>query len=379
MRGALRGAGASGNMTTGKHVSNQEKPSGMMSQQAATPAQSLGQAKKDALPVYMSIGVVMALMIWNLFGLHLLGVESDAGDVRTRVLISLAPLIIGSLLGKLAYIIAGRSNWTGNIVFSLIIGVVLTGTVMKDVVSARNDRNLGALRDIERLAGDVQSSSREQLESKGYIEYDEDDVRRANQQLQDIASSLQGDERIIVEEIAKINANISQHALALQKATDTCTEAGSFDPATIRSREALAERRAMFEGMRDANEALTEAVRSVRTDLERRLRERNMSMNVRTAAVNQAVLGMNTPLLLRIRESDRVLATTAIEILNLLEANWGQWEIDPADGMTIWTTDAQVAQHNELIEAILEAAAEQERLQREYFEMAPAAATGGGG
>jgi hypothetical protein len=71
------------------------------------------------------------------------------------------------------------------------------------------------------------------------------------------------------------------------------------------------------------------------------------------------------PLQMRVRHADQALGENALEILNLLDLNWGAWTRDEATGRLDFTNTITLAAFHEYADKLTAAAAEREEAQKE--------------
>jgi hypothetical protein len=161
---------------------------------------------------------------------------------------------------------------------------------------------------------------------------------------------------------------------------ETATAAlGRVEPAnlsTLTNRSQIGERRTVVTNFVAANKSLKEFLSKQDVVMEAELQTRNLPPAKREQFLT-AFRTSRAPMLPRItaiRNCDDQMGQALLKILDIAEANWGNWKYDPETEITLFEDGAAADAYNEQAEVISKAAARQVQLQGEVIKLQQRAA-----
>lgn len=253
--------------------------------------------------------------------------------------------------------------WTAGILATLLI----LGALGRIGTSAK-EREAGRA-----LLQDMEASHerlRQSTQQNGGIELTDETIETVEQmadQLQSRAGDLGKTDAAMARAMSDLFRSLSGPLSEYKQAMDAFEASGGVDAAGIASPDQLDSRLAIIDRFEIANEKL-DAIYKLAPE---RLRDSLTNGGLSARAVDQAVSGFESTagldLVTAVRETDRQIIASARGILGVLKSEWGRWELTE-QGDLIFESDAALTTYNAHHVKLVEAVAEQERLQQQVIQ-----------
>jgi hypothetical protein len=200
---------------------------------------------------------------------------------------------------------------------------------------------------------------------KGITNFDSSQLDRMQRELQNASQKLSGDDAVIMRVMGNHMARMQQALRKYEAALTTLTETEVLDAGNLTDKAQIVSRRKIVRNFLSANADFKQVIASS----EKNIREELAQAKIATAKLEAAMQGFNskaaprTALTLRIRDCDQRIGDTVLGALEVFEAQWGQWQYDPAGEQIEFTDEKAAEAYQGFIDALNEAAEEQVKLQ----------------
>jgi hypothetical protein len=269
----------------------------------------------------------------------------------------------------------GKRGLLGRGLAGAVINGVLVLAMVVGAVTAVGRRVQGR----REAAKEVQSASRELRESVGK-NYDPDVgiTNDGTQQLGEYRSKLDsaakktsGKDALSLQALSAYMGRIQAEAKKFSVAADKLTQAEVVNLGTLKEKNQIAERRQVVQDFLVANKIFKEAL----AKQDEILKEELLARKLKPAQVEEMMVPFRrsqAPLLkkaMAIRETDDKLGQYFLKLLDIAEAQWGQFRHDKATATTVFENDAAAEEFNALVAEVQDVADEQTRLQGELIKL----------
>lgn len=167
------------------------------------------------------------------------------------------------------------------------------------------------------------------------------------------------------ELVARVQPQMAEYETTLKALAD----ARYVAPASIKSQDELNTRMALVQRFREANEALIRYFENAERDYRVALDKLGVAEKLKEGVLAGFRHGGNFDLNLKIHESNRQLAASMLEMLKLLDREWGSWRTDER-GAAIFDREDAVKEFETLQGELTAAAARHEAAERKMVERA---------
>ena len=187
--------------------------------------------------------------------------------------------------------------------------------------------------------------------------------------LREAAEKLSGNERKPLlaarELVSRIQPQMGEYETTLKALAD----ARYVAPASIKTQDDLKARKALVKRFSESNEALIRYFENAERDYRAELDKLGVAEDLKEGVIEGFRRGGNFDLNLKIHESNRQLAASMLEMLRLLDREWGGWRTDER-GAAIFDREDAVKEFETLQGELTAAAARHEAAERKLIERA---------
>lgn len=167
------------------------------------------------------------------------------------------------------------------------------------------------------------------------------------------------------ELVARVQPQMAEYETTLKALAD----ARYVAPASIKTQDELKARMALVQRFREANEALIRYFENAERDYRVALDKLGVAEKLKEGVLAGFRRGGNFDLNLKIHESNRQLAASMLEMLKLLDREWGAWRTNER-GAAIFDREDAVKEFETLQGELTAAAARHEAAERKMIERA---------
>ena len=282
-------------------------------------------------------------------------------------------LISAFIIGVPSWLVwrISRSRLAGNIVCTLMVGLMISFFfvgIFTGITSARNNDAALAKFDKNLEAQKANQSDLLDRAIAGEDVTDEslDQFDQSMQNLEQLSNESRGQQARVFTILSEVMKRLEQPFLSYSDSVNQLFDAGSIDPATLGSPEAIVERLRMVEDFAAANERLAIVYASLEADLRTKLRADKLDDDMIDFIVRNWKQGARPDLIAKIRQTDRDLAVSLRGILNTLAEAEGQWSL--GGELVVIEDDTLREQYTTHYDRMIEASELQEDLQRQVQE-----------
>lgn len=322
---------------------------------SARPSNDGGPTRRGFRLYPVTLVIVIAFFGWLLI-FPIVTSSPDLFDtISGRMSRFVGSLVFAGIVAALAWLVAGKSSWAGNVILCVILGLHATGTVLWDVraMHARRDRENAAR--LESLNQEISNEIKQQIESGQHVGVGVDDFRRRVNQLAEIAGDSNDLSAKAGRAMAAALGEIEPQVAAYTAAMNAMAESGGLDVTQIKSLEVLDERIRSIQEFRDANEAFLAEYSGIPDRVGAILLNQDVSASDATKFSKEVLREPKFKLQIEIRESDREVADVGLQILGLLRSEWDAWSFDAEQGAVLFEDENQIAPFNKLNEQLQQA------------------------
>jgi len=229
-------------------------------------------------------------------------------------------------------------------------------------------RNIKARR--EALAGLRQTTAAEQAKMPDTIKNGNgaEQVGRMKDQLGKSASQLSGTDADVMHASASFLGKL-QAAMRDYEASRARLKQEKILTFHIRDRETIEAHRQIVRDFLASNARLLATFQNAENLYRAELETAQIPLSVRAGVMTRysASQALQLPLVTQVRHCDRTLGETALATLDLLDQNWGKWNIDEANGRLRFQDNATLATYNTFMQKIQAAGVDQRKAQDELI------------
>ena len=167
------------------------------------------------------------------------------------------------------------------------------------------------------------------------------------------------------ELVARVQPKMAEYETTLK----TLSDARYVAPASIKTQEDLKARRSLVKRFNESNEALIRYFQNAESDYRAALDKLGVAINLKEGVLAGFRRGGNFDLNLKIHESNRQLAASMLEMLKLLDREWGFWRTNER-GAAIFDHEDAVKEFETLQGELTAAASRHEAAERMLIERA---------
>ena len=187
--------------------------------------------------------------------------------------------------------------------------------------------------------------------------------------LREAAEKLNGDERKPLlaarELVSRVQPQMGEYETTLKALAD----ARYVAPASIKTQDELKARKSLVKRFNEANEALIRYFENAERDYRAELDKLGVAEDLKQGVIEGFRHGGHFDLNLKIHESNRQLAASMLEMLKLLDREWGAWRTNER-GAAIFDHEDSVKEFETLQGELTAAAARHEAAERKLIERA---------
>ena len=182
----------------------------------------------------------------------------------------------------------------------------------------------------------------------------------------DASSKLQGEQATLAQLTADQTDLFTAALKRYTSAGKPLIDGTVVNPATLKSKDQLEQRRRALREFLSANAEL----RSTLLGAEAHLRSEMKRRGVSPAHAEDYIRGflskttLALPLARQIRDLDDEMGQTALQALDLLESQWGRWRYDTSQQALRFQSKSASEQFNAMMSRLTQIAAEQQKLQK---------------
>ena len=192
---------------------------------------------------------------------------------------------------------------------------------------------------------------------------DADRLQQRAQIFQDASREAQGEDRRMLEVDARIMGAFQTDVKAYETAVAALRADGFVSASGLETRAGLAKRQALVQACAQANATLTESCRTLEERCYAEMR-RDLPEPRATDSARRAMIGYDTPLMLRVRDCERRMIEGAGGTVALFEHEFDRWHFNAAKRVVFDAADPP-ATYGGWIKHIQDAGHEEEGAQRE--------------
>lgn len=332
--------------------------------------------KSQSLPRQLALASLLAPLL--ALGVSIAVRAANQGDEPPRVtqviLGGFSVLLIG--LGLVFAIVAlasipryGKQGLLGRGIAGLILNGLLIALFLAGFIfglTRKFSRNREATQDMKAVSDDVRQSLRESYDpEKGVTNLDSGKLDRLTREFKAAAERMSGDEAIVMKANADYLTGAQKKFKAYEIALKAFTEAEVLNLATLTEKVQIESRREITRRFLEANTDFESALR----DAEKIIRGNLVEARLESAKIEKAMQAYNRSagpqrsLTLGIRECDRQIGEAALAVLDLLEAQWGQWRYHASLNEITFSESGHNRAYGKFLETIETAGQKQVKLQ----------------
>lgn len=331
----------------------------------STPGESAATTPRRSGLAVVSTGLTILLLLW-LVGWPLARVVAGGtfatGSPVDRI--AIAP-VVAAVLGLIGWHLARKAQPTANLTFCALLAVLLAATMLSDLYQHFTAPRGMDVQQIARLGAQSRHEARTRLREEGAIRPGMDRFGDSVEAIERMVADREGQEAAVARATTRV---LRQMQASLARYADTyqrLVEAGGVEPRSLVTRQSIAERVQLLDGLRAANEALTRELVAMPVELRRLLAEEGLPDERVDAALVGFRAGAKLPVLLSIRAGDHALIQKMMDMLELLQGAEGQWRYDATSRMIAFDDESLAAQYAELKGRIEEIESQQAARQRQ--------------
>jgi hypothetical protein len=229
-------------------------------------------------------------------------------------------------------------------------------------ITERRERQKAFAAETARVGGEMRTEMQSELGKKGSIS-PETALKGMEKMRDQIAKGGSDPARLIADfanDIVRVTAPYAEIAKRMQAENP-------FDPATIKERGDLVQRRTLGERMLKQNGVILAFLEGAEVRFRTKLEKAGLTQSSIDEGMEAFAKGFTTNLASgkRMRQLDAVVAGALIEQCNLLDAEWGKWHIE--NNAIACNSNVLLAKLNALRSRVKNAAEEEARIQQELL------------
>lgn len=252
-----------------------------------------------------------------------------------------AGAVVVALLGALVGLVAGittlccqpRRNVLAQGSIGMALSFVLMATVAFGLMAAERQKAIKqreTAKRIRALGRDFQAENRKNFNSQTGLTNGADQVERFRQQLDDTSHDLSGNDAQVMAALSTHLARVQAGLKNYEAAVAVMREVKPLGLATLTNQNLFPERRETVREFLRRNEELKVIFRDAETNLRADLENRKLPPVV----INSAIAGYHrsaapkNAFVAQIRDYDTVIGESSLQMLTVLETQWGHWSYD---------------------------------------------------
>ena len=261
-----------------------------------------------------------------------------------------------------------------------IAGLVLNGVFLclfaVGVLAGLNRgvKSRQATEDIHKATRDLQADIRHSFDSEhGITNIDPSKLDRLQSELTNAARNLSGDDALIMKAMAAHTARMQTALRKYEAVANELKSAEVLRANNLTNKTQFAPRREIVSRFLAANDQLKQVIETGEQDLENDLVRLRVAPNKAeaTLAGYRSKAGPRNVLIRQIRDCDQRVGQSMIGMLDVLEAQWTNWDLDPATQKIRFQNAAARTAYNKYFEEIQAASTEQIKTQEKLVNLPP--------
>ncbi len=276
----------------------------------------------------------------------------DPAELIGSVLGSFAcPILTALLFGWLAFFLARRSNRAGNIVIVFWLSLLALGQasawLTAGVRGLNADAFLESANEFQAAVNRVQDTLTPEIIASpaAATKHQADELRR------EAVAARTDLVRRLLNELADINDGYHEAFIEYEAALDEVLGSGSLEFHGCDT-PCLEARRATYERFRDANQAVLDRINAATPRFKAALQDTDLDDSIVQTIINDFRAGMAAGPAMRMRKLDKEFAAIAIDMIDMLIALEGEWEVDPETGLMLLEEDDDIDRYNAMWDRI---------------------------
>jgi len=226
--------------------------------------------------------------------------------------------------------------------------------------------------DLTSTVQDMQANTKRAYNPKtGLTNTDFKSMERLQSQLDTAAQTMSGDDALISQAMSRYVARLQGGMKKYQEVVAELRAANVLNLENLSEKEQITTRREAVQNFI----AASDAVKTMITNSEDSIRADLTGLEVPPQKIDSLIAGFDvkfaprSALDLQIRECDSRMGQAMLEILDLLETNWGKWDYDPAMNLVRFEDADAQRSYRQFLAAIKSAGQEQVKAQGELVNL----------
>jgi hypothetical protein len=240
------------------------------------------------------------------------------------------------------------------------------GKFLSKSVASRNERR-ARIADLETQRRELTEAAKASVE-EGSSEGMAERLAKFGETVGNAAESTSGTERQSLRVAQRMVQSMAPALSSYESAFKELQAVGFVQPETIKSREAIASRVAVVKKFGEANASLSRTLDGMEKRVRVELEQEGVPVRQREQFVTGFLKSANLDLNRTIRKCDAELVTTLLNMLAVLDREWGAWKAE--NGSVIFNRDPVIEEYNKLVEALDDIAERQTTAQQELLKRA---------
>jgi hypothetical protein len=283
-------------------------------------------------------------------------------------LVEVGFFFVGTLLGVLAIVLA-KPGQRSSVIRSAVCGLALLGLLaaiaVPNFVRARSLalQRKQSIEELHTAVADVRAQAAAALTNGGKTTVDSRQVYRS---LNRLAENGSGDTAAVANGSQLFLKRLQSYQHAYSRAASELTAAKVLTAANLTQRAQIADRKAVVQKFLDANAAFKTFLVQSKSNYRQEMAAAGISPQQTEAALIGFSKNWDTqgPLIVTIRETDDHLGHAMLGVLNLFDAQWGQWSYDTGAHVVRFQDHTTLLQYNTLMSEIKQVGTDQTTAQK---------------
>jgi hypothetical protein len=240
----------------------------------------------------------------------------------------------------------------------------LGGRLLSRSIAAKTERR-ARIADLEAQRRELTEAAKASVED-GSSEGMAERLAKFGETVGNAAESTSGTERQSLRVAQRMVQSMAPALGSYEAALKELQAVGFVQPETIDSREAIANRVAVVKKFGEANDNLSKTLEGMETRVRAELEQEGVPAKHREQFVTGFLKSANLDLNRTIRKCDAELVTTLLQMLSVLDREWGAWKAE--NDNVIFSRDPVIEEYNKLVEALDDIAERQTSAQQELLK-----------
>ncbi len=297
----------------------------------------------------------------------------SSSDLLSKVVLAMGGLfvwvIIVGVICALSALCTVKSEIAARVMVMGTLGIILNAALACLVFTnaVKSAGQFGGLRAVNQKLEAMRVEARRALDRGEDAGFSSTNIAELRDILDKASENTSGKEALLARVTSELFSKVQAATAEYENAAQALEAAGVLNLERITTRAHLQARRSAIDAFLAANEKFTAFVRNTEYIFAEELAKVDLTQRDRDSALRGFRLRFKPSLALQLRQTDLVLGKELLEIVDLLEANWGEWRLEKAADGPTFETEALAVKFNQHLGNIHVAAAEQADLKRQLL------------